>query len=94
MQVVATWCQKDSETFSEEEKKTLQFLYDEWAHPYFISKEEYARIMNNLGTLSNVKSENWVEETINSWRHSIWVCTSNDTKFSTLHVTLFRFAWF
>ena len=46
--MVATWCQREEtpETpFSEAEKKELQFLYDEWAHPYFISIEEYERLM-------------------------------------------------
>ncbi len=46
--VIATWCQREEtpETpFSEAEKKELQFLYDEWAHPYFISIEEYERLM-------------------------------------------------
>ena len=46
--VIATWCQREEtpETpFSEAEKNDLQFLYDEWAHPYFISIEEYERLM-------------------------------------------------
>ena len=46
--MIATWCQREEtpETpFSEAEKKELQFLYDEWAHPYFISIEEYERLM-------------------------------------------------
>ena len=29
-------------------EKELQFLYDEWAHPYFISIEEYERLMQVL----------------------------------------------
>ena len=46
--VIATWCQREETPdtpFSEAEKKELQFLYDEWAHPYFISIEEYERLM-------------------------------------------------
>ena len=46
---VATWCQREEtpETpFSEEDKVNLNFLYEEWAHPYFVSKEEYARLMD------------------------------------------------
>lgn len=31
--------------FSESDKERLHFLYEEWAHPYFVSKEEYGRIM-------------------------------------------------
>merc|ERR1712146_748919 len=49
------------------------FLEEEWAHPHFISKERYARIMTATGCLERVKTENWAESTIDSWRHSIWV---------------------
>lgn len=47
--VIATWCQREETAatpFSEHEKAELQFLYDEWAHPYFVSIEEYERLMN------------------------------------------------
>jgi len=71
--VVATWCQKEAQSFTDTEKKQLQFLYDEWAHPYFISYEKYASIMESTGVLKAVTAANWVKETINSWRHSIWV---------------------
>jgi hypothetical protein len=30
---------------SERDQERLNFLYEEWAHPYFVSKEEYGRIM-------------------------------------------------
>lgn len=30
---------------SENDCERLRFLYEEWAHPYFVSKEEYGRIM-------------------------------------------------
>jgi hypothetical protein len=46
--VIACWCQREEtpeKPFSEQEKKELQFLYDEWAHPYFISYQEFARHM-------------------------------------------------
>lgn len=45
---MATWCQREEtpdHPLSEKDKKDLQFLYDEWAHPYFISIEEYKRII-------------------------------------------------
>lgn len=32
----------------------LQFLYDEWAHPHFISFEEYARIMDRTGVMADI----------------------------------------
>lgn len=73
---VATWCQREEtpETpLTEEDKDNLQFLYDEWAHPYFISYEEYARIMEATGTMEKVSGEDWVKNTIASWRHSVWV---------------------
>lgn len=47
--VIATWCQREeteATPFSEHEKAELQFLYDEWAHPYFVSIEEYEHLMN------------------------------------------------
>ena len=46
--VIATWCQRDLKpgtTFSTAEQEQLDFLYKEWAHPFFVSKEEYARIL-------------------------------------------------
>eukprot|EP00899_Mesostigma_viride_P007692 jgi/Mesvir1/16924/Mv15785-RA.1 len=71
--VVATWCQKEAASFTDQEKKMLQFLYDEWAHPHFISIEEYVRIMDKTGAYATIGSDNWAKQTINSWRHSIWV---------------------
>ena len=47
--VIACWCQREetpSTPFSSQEKKDLQLLYDEWAHPYFISIQEFERLMN------------------------------------------------
>lgn len=74
--VIATWCQRDEtpETpFSERDQERLRFLYEEWAHPYFVSKEEYGRIMQATGRLDKVDLADWTPQTIDSWRHSIWV---------------------
>ncbi|KAK3284469.1 hypothetical protein CYMTET_6474 [Cymbomonas tetramitiformis] len=73
--VIATWCQREegNSPFTEDDKENLRFLYEEWAHPYFVSKEEYVRLMEGTGSLEKVKTEDWVKETIDSWRHSIWV---------------------
>lgn len=74
--VVATWCQRDETSekpFTVEERERLQFLYDEWAHPYFVSKEEYGRIASRSGELKDVVIADWTAPTIDSWRHSIWV---------------------
>jgi MPBQ/MSBQ methyltransferase len=73
---VATWCQREEtaeKPLTSEDKDNLQFLYDEWAHPYFVSYEEYARIMEATGSMDKVVGDDWVKNTIASWRHSIWV---------------------
>jgi len=59
--------------FTDEEKERLDFLYREWAHPYFISYEEYARICERSGVVKDVTMADWAKETLPSWRHSIWV---------------------
>ena len=48
--VLATWCQREAGVngappLDASEAARLQFLYDEWAHPYFVSVEEYGRMM-------------------------------------------------
>lgn len=46
--VIATWCQREETPDNPLDKKDradLQFLYDEWTHPHFISKEAYAHLM-------------------------------------------------
>ena len=74
--VIATWCQRDEtpETpFNNYERKMLDFLYSEWTHPYFISIGDYKKLMLGTGQCENVKTDDWMEETVPSWRHSIWV---------------------
>ena len=72
--VIATWCQRETPPeFTPQEEANLKFLYEEWAHPYFVSIEEYVRLMEGTGKMATVGSANWVKETIRSWRHSIWV---------------------
>ncbi len=46
--VIATWCQREETPdtpLTSKEKADLQFLYDEWAHPYFVSVQEYGRLL-------------------------------------------------
>ncbi len=46
--VIACWCQREETAdtpLSKDEKDKLQFLYDEWVHPYFISNLEFGRLM-------------------------------------------------
>ena len=75
--VIATWCQRDEaasgKKFTSKERKTLDYLYGEWTHPYFISIEEYARIMENTSQLETIKTDDWAEQTIPAWRQSVWV---------------------
>lgn len=73
--VMATWCQRDDREvpFSDKDKRDLQFLYEEWTHPYFISIEKYKEIIDATGLMNEVATQDWKEETIASWRHSIWV---------------------
>ena len=72
--VIATWCQREEPpAFDAKERKTLDYLYGEWTHPYFISIEEYARIMGATGVLEQVATDDWAPQTIPAWRHSVWV---------------------
>lgn len=73
--VMATWCQRDDREvpFSEKDNRDLRFLYEEWTHPYFISIEKYAEIIDATGVMSKVTTEDWNTQTIASWRHSNWV---------------------
>eukprot|EP00980_Cylindrotheca_fusiformis_P014793 scaffold4026_cov117-Cylindrotheca_fusiformis.AAC.28 len=72
--VMATWCQRDDREnpFDKRDLRDLQYLYEEWSHPYFISKEAYAELIDATGMMNKVTTANWVRETINSWRHTIW----------------------
>ena len=56
--MIATWCQREETPdtpFTDKDRADLQFLYDEWTHPHFISKEEYGRILevDHLFSLSS-----------------------------------------
>ena len=74
--VIATWCQREptpEAPITPEEQNKLRFLYEEWSHPYFISIEEYVRILKGTGACETVQSDDWAPYTIPAWRHSIWV---------------------
>ena len=71
--VIATWCQRHAPpALTKEEKSKLQFLYDEWAHPYFISIKDYCALAEGTGAMHKVEGDDWTKQTIVSWRHSIW----------------------
>lgn len=73
--VMACWSQRDDseQPFTKKDKRDLQYLYEEWTHPYFISINDFKKLIDDTGVMNEVKSANWVNETIASWRHSIWV---------------------
>lgn len=73
--VMATWCQRDDreKPFDKRDKRDLRFLYEEWTHPYFISIEAYEELIDATKSVGPVKTADWCEPTIASWRHSIWV---------------------
>jgi len=71
--VIATWCQRHAPPeLTAEEKGKLQFLYDEWAHPYFISIKDYCALAEGTGAMTKIDMDDWTKQTIVSWRHSIW----------------------
>lgn len=57
--------------FTQQEKSELQFLYDEWAHPFFISRRDFISHMTDAG-LQNCATEDWVDVTLPSWRQQFW----------------------
>lgn len=73
--VMACWCQREEadRPFDDKDQRDLTYLYEEWTHPYFVSIQEFSKLVDNTGVMSNVKTANWVDETIASWRHSVWV---------------------
>lgn len=55
---VATWCQREETPeapLSQKDRSNLQFLYDEWAHPHFVSYQEYMRIMHRTGAMTDIQ---------------------------------------
>jgi MPBQ/MSBQ methyltransferase len=73
--VMACWCQRDDSEvpFDEKDKRDLKFLYEEWTHPYFVSIKAFADLIDATNVMGEVKTADWVEQTIPSWRHSLWV---------------------
>lgn len=74
--VIATWCQRETPpALTPAEVDELRFLYEEWSHPYFISNEEYGRLVAGTGQFApaDVVQQDWAAYTLPSWRHSVWV---------------------
>lgn len=72
--VIACWCQREETPgtpFTEDERDKLQFLYDEWAHPYFISIQEFERLMKvwgNCGESGKLVYRGKCEAGLEVWR--------------------------
>ena len=73
--VMACWSQRDDsvEPFTKRDTRDLNYLYEEWTHPFFISIKEWAKLMEDTGLVRPVTTANWVTDTIASWRHSVLV---------------------
>jgi MPBQ/MSBQ methyltransferase len=73
--VMACWSQREEgdQPFTKRDKRDLQYLYEEWSHPYFVSINYFKKLIDDTGVMGEVKTANWVNETIASWRHSVWV---------------------
>ena len=41
-------------------------------HPYFISKESYNELIDGTGVMNEVTVDDWMIETVASWRHTIF----------------------
>uniref|UniRef100_A0A0G4HZN5 Methyltransferase type 11 domain-containing protein n=1 Tax=Chromera velia CCMP2878 TaxID=1169474 RepID=A0A0G4HZN5_9ALVE len=73
--VVAVWSQRDDSTvpFSTNEKKRLNYLYEQWSHPPFISINKFKDLMMDTGAYSTVETADWAKETLPSWHHQIFL---------------------
>ena len=73
--VMACWSQRDDSVvpFTKRDVRDLNYLYEEWTHPFFISIKEWAKLMDDTGLVEPVTTANWVDDTIASWRHSVLV---------------------
>ena len=52
---------------------TKKHMQSNRTHPYFISIEKYAELIDATGVMNPVTTEDWNTNTIASWRHSVWV---------------------
>jgi MPBQ/MSBQ methyltransferase len=78
--VIATWCQKEIQfdsPLTKQEEKTLDYLYKEWSHPYFVPYKYYGNLLKETGAFADIGLDDWTEPTIAAWRHSIWVGVFN-----------------
>eukprot|EP00934_Nitzschia_sp_Nitz4_P007553 Nitzschia sp. Nitz4//scaffold22_size323478//178513//179723//NITZ4_000546-RA/size323478-augustus-gene-0.202-mRNA-1//1//CDS//3329543052//7543//frame0 len=71
--IIATWCQRDDSRvpFDTRDRRDLDYLYSEWSHPYFVSKERYSDLLKGTGVMKDIKLENWAKETLPTWRKTL-----------------------
>jgi MPBQ/MSBQ methyltransferase len=74
--VLACWCQRDADAsrgappLTSDDRDNLRFLAEEWAHPYFISIEDFGALAEDTKVLGKVELADWTAPTLASWRHS------------------------
>jgi MPBQ/MSBQ methyltransferase len=74
--VLACWCQRDANAargappLTEDDRANLTFLAEEWAHPYFVSIEDFGALAQDTQVLQSVELADWTKPTLASWRHS------------------------
>jgi MPBQ/MSBQ methyltransferase len=74
--VLACWCQRDAdaargaEPLGPEDLDNLRFLCEEWAHPFFVSIEDFGAMAEQTGDMDGVELADWTAPTLASWRHS------------------------
>jgi MPBQ/MSBQ methyltransferase len=61
--VIACWCQREAgingaPPLSKQDQEDLNFLYEEWAHPFFISIQEFCRLMQVRHSLYHIRTIN------------------------------------
>ncbi|KAF8821477.1 putative tocopherol O-methyltransferase [Cardiosporidium cionae] len=96
--LVAVWCQRDDleHPFLDIEKQKLQYLYDQWSHPPFVSAQKMKEILYETGKIGDLKEENWTAETLPSWHHNLLLGFTNPWPWISrpqAYLRLFRDAW-
>jgi len=73
--VIAVWSQRDDSEipFTDREKKQLQYLYDHWSHPPFLSIKKMMELLKENGFEVDLRAEDWTKETLPSWYHQIYL---------------------
>lgn len=68
--VLATWCRRPGE-LDRGEAALLGAIYREWALPYFVPIEDYARFAEAHGALEAIRIDDWSRFTAPTWSHQL-----------------------